>query len=96
MPSPPLPTSRFSLETAREQHLARGIQVFQRYSVEPLSREDVQEIDHNLTGFCRVLMKWHRQDQEAARASGERATTTPAATPPPAPPRTSTRKQRAA
>lgn len=64
----------------REAHLADGIRLFQPLHDHPLSREDMEEIDYNLTGFFRVLLKWRREDQARA-ASAELPPSQPTAIP---------------
>lgn len=46
---------------------ARGRQLWSRRAGRELSVDDVREINHNLTGFFRLLAEW---DEAAERAPG--------------------------
>lgn len=63
-------------DAEHEAHLDRGLAVFQPRTSRELTREDMREIDHNLTGLFRLLLRWRQdeveQEQRAARlGSGE-------------------------
>jgi hypothetical protein len=46
--------------------LDQTIEVWQRYSDRPLTREDAREIAHNVTGFFRTLREWAEEERAGA------------------------------
>ncbi|MGA2998764.1 hypothetical protein [Bradyrhizobium sp.] len=50
---------------AKVEFLDYTIAVWQPYSARPLTREDAQEIPHNVAGFFRILQEWAYEERRA-------------------------------
>ena len=58
-------------DAEHEAHLDQGRVIFQSRTSRELTREDIREIDRNLTGLFRLLLRWRLDEiEEERRAVG--------------------------
>ena len=58
-------------DAEHDAHLERGLAIFQPRTSRELTREDMREIDRNLTGLFRLLLRWRLDEiEEERRAAG--------------------------
>lgn len=58
-------------DAEHDAHLDRGLAIFQPRTSRELTREDMREIDRNLTGLFRLLLRWRLDEiDEERRAAG--------------------------
>jgi len=54
-------------DAEHDAHLDRGLAIFQPRTSRELTREDMREIDRNLTGLFRLLLRWRLDEIEEER-----------------------------